>query len=201
MNLLAKQEWLKGLFDFLFPPLCLGCGKYYEGDDSICEICHRNILEFEHPFCLTCDSVVPNAISCPVCKNESCLVYAFGDYRSPLKDIILDFKFRGITSPAKTFAGLIAEKFAKQFLEMEAQAVVPIPLHPGRRNHRGYNQAELLSRELALILELPLSEDSLFRIKRRRPQARLKFAKRKSLRMRRRRWGKGGHFRSRSLWN
>jgi ComF family protein len=107
-------------------------------------------------------------------------MYAFGDYRSPLKDIILNFKFRGITSPAKTFAGLIAEKFAEQLSKMNAQAVVPVPLHPGRRNRRGYNQAELLSRELALILKVPLLEDALFRIKRRRPQSRLKFAKRKS---------------------
>jgi ComF family protein len=36
--------------------------------------------------------------------------------------------------------------------------LVPVPLHIERRRSRGFNQAELLARQLAPLLELPTSE-------------------------------------------
>jgi ComF family protein len=38
---------------------------------------------------------------------------------------------------------------------LAAEAVTWVPLHERRRRHRGYNQAELLGRELARICRLP----------------------------------------------
>ena len=180
MLAIAEQEWLKGFLDFFFPPLCLGCGIFYEGEDSICATCFQKIEEFDHPFCLNCDSIVPSDSQCPICIKNSALLYVFADYRPPLKEIIISFKFRGIISPAKTFALLIASKFEKQLAKLNAQAIVPIPLHAARKNHRGYNQAELLARELAGIINLELADNILYRHKRRRPQSRLRLEKRKA---------------------
>ena len=132
MQAITEQEWLKGFLDFFFPPLCLGCGTYYEGKDSICGTCFQKIEEFDHPFCLNCDSIVPSESQCPICLKDSALLYVFADYRPPLKEIIINFKFRGITSPARTFARLIASKFEKQLASLNAQTFVPIPLHAAR---------------------------------------------------------------------
>ncbi len=180
MPAIAEQEWLKGFLDFFFPPLCLGCGKYYEDEDSICEACFQKIEEFAHPLCLNCDSIVPGQSQCPICLKDSALLYVYADYRPPLKEIVINFKFRGITSPAKTFARLLASKFEKQFADLNIQAIVPIPLHAARKNQRGYNQAELLARELASLTNMELADNILYRRKRRRPQARLKLEKRKA---------------------
>lgn len=180
MRAIAEQEWLKGFLDFFFPPLCLGCGKYYEGEDSICGTCFQNIEDFDYPFCLNCDSVIPNQTQCPICLEDSSLLFVFASYRPPLKEIIINFKFRGITTPAETFARLIASKFEKQLANVNAHAIVPIPLHDARKNHRGYNQAELLARELASITNLELADNILYRHKRRRPQSRLELEKREA---------------------
>ncbi|MEE8403759.1 MAG: ComF family protein [candidate division Zixibacteria bacterium] len=180
MRAIAEQEWLKGFLDFFFPPLCLGCGTYYEGEDSICGNCFQKIEEFDHPFCLNCDSIVPSGSQCPICLEDSALLYVFADYRPPLKEIIINFKFRGIISPAKTFALLIASKFEKQLTSLNAQAIVPIPLHSARKNNRGYNQAELLARELASITNLEIADNILYRHKRSRPQSRLELKKRQA---------------------
>ncbi len=174
----AGQEWFQGLLDFVFPPLCLGCGAYCEEKSQICPKCFENIESFEHPLCLNCRAFVPKGNVCPICPDKSTILFAYANYQPPLKDIIHQLKFRGITSPAATFARLAFENFKDRFENLEASALVPIPLHPLRENRRGYNQAELIARELSLLMNLPVNTKVLQRIKRGREQARLPFRKR-----------------------
>ncbi len=56
--------------------------------------------------------------------------------------------------------------------------LVPVPLHCSREKHRGYNQAALYAKEIGRLLEIPVREDILLRIKKRKPQSKLKFAER-----------------------
>jgi len=51
--------------------------------------------------------------------------------------------------------------------------IVPVPLHRSRKTERGYNQAELIAREVSRILRVGLSTGLLTRKKKTRPQSRL----------------------------
>ena len=51
-------------------------------------------------------------------------------------------------------------------------AVVPVPLHWTRRWKRGYNQAEIIAREVAAALDAPLRTDILSKPRRRTSQVR-----------------------------
>lgn len=175
---IKNQEWFQGLLDFVFPPLCLGCGAYHEEPNQICQICLSKIEVFDQPLCLNCQAFVPKGVECPICLDKSAILFAYANYLPPLKDIIHQFKFRGITSPAGTFAPLIFEKFEDRLSGLEAHALVPIPLYPSRENRRGYNQAELIARELSGLLNLPVNTDIFWRTKRGREQARLPLKKR-----------------------
>jgi len=175
---ITGQEWFQGLLDFVFPPLCLGCGAYHEDKSQICSNCLGKIETFENPLCLNCQAFVPKGVVCPICLDRSTILFAYANYQPPLKEIIHQFKFRGITSPATTFARLAFEKFKDRFENLEADALVPIPLHPLRENRRGYNQAELMAKELSILMKLPVKTDVLQRTKRGREQARLPFRKR-----------------------
>jgi ComF family protein len=172
---IARQEWLEGLFDFFFPPICLGCGEFDESESQICPGCMQDIQPFEHPLCLNCQAFVPKDIACPVCQGDSVMLFAFADYKPPLKDIIIQFKFKGITSPASTFARLWHDKFGEKFEKLKADVLIPVPLHAMRENRRGFNQAELIADELSKITKIPVAIEKLHRVKRRRPQARLDF--------------------------
>jgi ComF family protein len=55
---------------------------------------------------------------------------------------------------------------------IQADAVVPVPLHPRRLKERGYNQSELLARELGKLISLPVVTGELIRKKNTLPQAR-----------------------------
>ena len=45
-----------------------------------------------------------------------------------------------------------------------------MPLHPSRRRRRGFNQAEILARELGGLCGLPVRTDVLYRIRKTSPQ-------------------------------
>lgn len=55
----------------------------------------------------------------------------------------------------------------------ERYAIVPMPLSDKRLRERGYNQAEALAEELAVLLELPVLSDVLHRVRHSRSQVRL----------------------------
>jgi len=76
------------------------------------------------------------------------------------------------------FAPLLYEPFQKQLQSLQAIMLVPIPLHVSRERYRGYNQAELFAKQLAVLLNLPVRKDILFRVEKRKPQAKLKLEKR-----------------------
>jgi len=172
------QTWLGGVIDFVYPPLCLGCGEFYEGEDGVCEQCRDRIQKLPHPTCLNCLSVLPDRPRCPVCGDLSLPMFAYGDYTSPLKDIILQYKFKGVTSPATLLARLLWDEFGDRLSQLTPTVLVPVPLHPGRESRRGYNQAALLARSLAVHMENSVEENILFRVARRKPQASLRLRQR-----------------------
>jgi ComF family protein len=100
-------------------------------------------------------------------------LFAFGDYSGTLRETIIQFKFKGVTSPAGFVAGAVCERFGRAILGLGAYKLVPIPLHSGREHSRGYNQARLFADQLANRLGLPVTNDILRRVMRRKPQARL----------------------------
>jgi ComF family protein len=176
MGILNLPDWNKpgGMLDFLFPPLCLGCGEYTESPDSVCANCLNRIDKYDYPLCLTCGVMLETGYNCGNCGNESFLLFSYGNYRDPLKEIIIHFKFKSITAPAKSVARELVSKFGDTIRSLKVAGLVPIPLYPGREYARGYNQAKLFAEQLSDQLELPVINDLLYRAVKRKPQASLR---------------------------
>jgi ComF family protein len=62
------------------------------------------------------------------------------------------FKYEGWRGLAGPLARLVAERLAIE--GTSAPWIVAVPLHPSRRRERGFNQSELLARELRGLLAL-----------------------------------------------
>lgn len=166
------------LWDFVYPPICLGCGEFCDSEHGVCESCLRSIHRFEDPICLNCLSVLVGEPRCAVCADLSLPLFALGDYAQPLRDIILQFKFKGITTPARLMADLLWQQFDSRFAKLKPVVLVPIPLHPGRESQRGYNQAALLADQLAELMDVPVHHNLIFRVEKRKPQASLSLRER-----------------------
>jgi ComF family protein len=86
-------------------------------------------------------------------------------YEGAASHAVRRLKYERITSLAAPMSRLMAERAAELGLFEDAEAV-PVPLHWTRWCQRGFNQAELLARELPVA-----SLSALIRVKATRPQA------------------------------
>ena len=101
-------------------------------------------------------------------------------YEGVIKKVIEDLKY-GFVSDAGTELGKLMVKNLKidypnivKYWQKEKYEIVPIPLHWQRKNWRGFNQSEILAKEIALGLGLDYRDDILFRVKNAINQAKLK---------------------------
>ena len=174
-----QERWpaFRGFLDFVYPPLCSGCGAYTEAEGSICDMCLERIDWLKTPIPLTDIDFRPGA-SEATGPPPSFPLFVAGDYSDPLRQIVINFKFKSVTAPADLIAARVIKQFGDKIRRLTPAVLVPIPLHPSREYVRGYNQAAVFASALARRLEFGVDESILCRIKKRRPQSKLKKRKR-----------------------
>jgi len=136
-------------------PICDDClASFVPLTEKVCEICGRPIES------TTLHDTGQNR--CRICREMpggQVRTYAFDRARSfaaydgSLVRAILLLKFERMEPLGAWFAERLAEVVNTQGLQ--ADVVVPVPLHRDRERERGYNQADLIARPLARRLKLP----------------------------------------------
>ena len=116
----------KNILAVLFPQKCLGCKKENE---ILCSDC---LLKISRP-----DTPYLNGVH--IAANYQDLV---------LKKALWMLKYQGVKHLAKPLAEIVKERIWKK-LETGDWLVVPVPLSKKKLRHRGYNQAELIAKELS----------------------------------------------------
>lgn len=89
-------------------------------------------------------------------------------YEGAAREAIHALKYKGFFAVAEPLAQLMAERFPKW--SRDCDIVIPVPLHPERERERGYNQANLLARQLCHQRDVDHDEEALWRIRNTRPQ-------------------------------
>ena len=79
---------------------------------------------------------------------------AAGPYEGVLRDLLHALKYDGRRSLAPRLAALVRERCGSVL--DGADALVPVPLHPRREWRRGFNQADVIARDLGVPIWRPL---------------------------------------------
>jgi len=99
---------------------------------------------------------------------------SYARYQGELKDVIILFKYRQFKVLGKDLARFVFKALKREeSLWWGAEAIIPVPLHPQKKRQRGFNQAEIIARELALLKGIPLEEKRLVKVKNVPPQTSL----------------------------
>ena len=149
------------VLDILFPRCCIQCRN--EGS-SFCESCRATLPRLLPPVCPGCGDPQAGGCICPHCRYYPLQLNglrAFSEYKEPLRSVIHAFKYRGNSLLGESLGTLLAETYLRH--HMQADLIVPVPLHAERLQQRGYNQAQILAASCARQLYLPISTTLLVR--------------------------------------
>ncbi len=160
---------LQSVIRAIYPAQCVGCDAQTESEHGLCAACW-GATQFIHGICcdtcgapligdgdadtLTCDDCMQ--LARPWVRGRAALVYA-GKGRS----LVLALKHGDRTDLAIPAAKWMAQR-AQAIIAPDA-LLVPVPLHWSRLLRRRYNQAALLSAQLARRLGKPHCPDALLR--------------------------------------
>ncbi len=150
------------ILDLIFPRFCLGCQKEMASKQSvlICDACFGKIALNSGVQCHIC-GLRNTKGTCKRCRQKTPLkgLLAASQYENPiLKEMIHRFKYQSVESLKKPLAELIIAYIAKEFLtdKLANSVLVPIPLTLKRKINRGFNQSELLAKEIGKFLNCPV---------------------------------------------
>ena len=100
-------------------------------------------------------------------------------YEGKVREKIIKYKFNEQAYLYKTFSKIILNnKKICRFLK-SYDIIIPVPISNNKYNKRGYNQTELIAKELAKKLKIKTSRDNLIKIKDTKMQSSLTKIKRK----------------------
>lgn len=157
------ERFLEPLAELLYPSHCIGCRR---PGVWLCPSCLDDLPLFGPPWCDRCG--LPDQAA-----HRRCLAAPLRALRSvgPMKGIlraaVTRLKFHGQRVLAEPLGELLSRRLAAEAWPVDV--IVPVPLHAQRRQERGFDQAELLGRQLSKPTGLPLKE-GLIRTRSTRPQ-------------------------------
>jgi ComF family protein len=178
-ELIKKSRFLlDDLFAFISSPLCSGCGRNLEYNHlPLCDICRLRLVNDFHgegPVCLICHA--PQAIAC------GCLIdnrypmpsmFYWCDYTETVKSLIHGFKFQGDIRLGSFLIDMALNVMSERLSKIACETIVPIPLRPKDKRHRGFNQSDLIAEKIGSIINAPVDLNLLHKIKPTRLQANL----------------------------
>ncbi|MDV7141067.1 ComF family protein [Tropicimonas sp. TH_r6] len=163
------RSGVEAVLRIVYPPHCLSCNAIVGTDDGLCPECWGRTPFITGLVCDLCGVPLPGDDPTEIVQCDDCLRIARPwsrgraalAYRDNTRRLVLAFK-RGdrtdIARAAGTWMGIAAQDIA-----LPDQIVAPTPLHWRRLFQRRYNQAALLSAEMARYLALEHCPDLLLR--------------------------------------
>ena len=126
------------ILNLIFPPVCGFCNEI--NDKFLCDSCRKKLEMMKI-------SRVDNYVTAPVYFDEHFYMFKYG---KDVREAVLKYKFDEKSYMYKSFAKLLSEDevFCEEFVD-KYDYIISVPIHKKRFRTRGYNQSQLIAREIA----------------------------------------------------
>lgn len=149
---------------FVFPERCPYCGEIIKSERIACDSCMDKIERLRKP--------IPRGTYGFRCVSSF-------DYKGLIRRMILRVKYRERIQFLAQVAVILAKDINEVYADYEFDVITAVPMHIKDLKKRGYNQSELLAKELSKLLDIPY-EDTLNKVKHTKKQQRCTFRERKT---------------------
>ncbi|HEX7973085.1 MAG TPA: double zinc ribbon domain-containing protein, partial [Anaerolineales bacterium] len=161
-------RWAWASLDWLLPPHCGGCGQ---PGSRWCTVCQGQVALVPAQVCPCCGQAQDPARLCPACRASPpgfTALRSWAFYGGPLQQAIKALKYRGDVALGEILARPLIQRLFE--LDWKIDLVVPVPAGAARQAQRGYNQAALLARPVALGCGLRYNSHALVKMRETRSQ-------------------------------
>ncbi len=130
------MKLLDNILNLIFPPKCGMCGKIEKG--YICERCYREIEPYLYQ------------------KVENNIFYLL-HYKDMIRNKMIDYKFNDKSYLHNIFYEIfVKSKIGCEFIK-SYDIIIPVPMYWRKKAQRGYNQSELIARDLSKHFRIPIN--------------------------------------------
>lgn len=150
------------MVDLLYPRRCPFCdGILGKKEVYLCRSCLPEMAFITGAVCCTCGKPLEKEQDeyCFDCrKKDHAFVLARAPfvYRGRVKESLMRFKYLGRAEYALFYGKAMTEFGRRLQIFEDRDLILPVPVHPGRRIERGYNQAELLAKQISIHTGIPM---------------------------------------------
>lgn len=153
----------KRLISLIFPTRCPVCGKVIFPHEDFCGKCNNELTEYKGGFKI----------------SEAKSFTAPFEYDEKISPAVILLK-RGIKGNAVYALGeALAAALENHGISQKVDIIIPVPLYKSDKRERGFNQAELIAREVGRILKIDVSTDIVEKIRKTTQQKTLSKRERK----------------------
>ncbi len=149
-----------GLLHLVYPRVCWVCQQIQPIDERpVCSRCAADLLGDQRPTCFRCASTVGPFVDtidgCMLCRGTKFAfdqAFRLAPYEGRLPEIVLRMKSPHGEGLAESFGEFWAEQMAVRLAPLNADLVLPVPLHWRKHFRRGFNQSAVLASALSARL-------------------------------------------------
>lgn len=180
---------IAGILHILYPKRCPICDRvlytpFLSNEYPICAACKNRIEYAAEPVCKRCGKPLTDERGefCQDCTRHTHYFVqgkALWVYQGCVKQSIYRLKYSNRREYGLAYAQELARQYGRWIERKQIEAILPVPLHKKRRRQRGYNQAEIIAKELGKLLNIPVHTDLLLRCIHTKPQKELNDKERK----------------------
>lgn len=157
------MKYLKAFLSLIYPHLCAACGKETPPRD-------------EDLFCINCAYHLPKTDFHNLKENaftdrfwgrlplEAASALFYFSKSGRVQYLIHELKYRGKRNVGVKCGEMLGQLLIESPNFKDIDMIIPVPLHPRRKQSRGYNQSDAFAEGLARKLKIPWSSEILIRV-------------------------------------
>jgi ComF family protein len=157
----------KPVFDFVIPPICLHCElPLRSGEKYLCEKCTKSIAKIDNKSNADLIRIKSSKL---ITNAYSLFLFTEG---TAIQTLLHHLKYGQMRKIGREYGKKLAEDVLKPE-NLNADFIVPVPLHISKKRERGYNQSDFMCEGIGKVLQVPLLIKSLKRKKLTQTQTKL----------------------------
>ncbi|MEM7484542.1 MAG: ComF family protein [Bacteroidota bacterium] len=153
---------LNDINNILLPKVCFGCNtQITRGERILCAVCRHELplTDYNYTDPNTVDHIFYGRI--PINKAMS---FVFFTKNGIVKNLLHYLKYKNQEQIGAFFGDWIGSSLQEEKMLKNVDIVVPIPLHPKKKQKRGYNQVALFAERIAQSINAEYRDDILLKV-------------------------------------